>query len=285
VGGEVPRLEARVKSTIGALLFALPLAALAQFDHSHAAWTALLKRHVVLLAGASASQVDYAGLARERAALKNYLDSLSRVTAAEFGGWGRLQRMAFLVNAYNAWTVEKILTRYPRLKSIRDFGTVFGNPWKDRFFTLFGKECHLDRIEHEMLRAPGAYDEPRVHYALNCASVGCPMLREEAYVAARLDVQLEAQARRFLSDRSRNRYDSAKSALEVSRIFDWYQEDWSSSFRGIGADAPPIDSLPHYFSRYAGLLADDPAQRKLIAEQKVGIAYLDYDWGLNDITR
>jgi hypothetical protein len=274
-----------MKSAIGALLFALPLAALAQFDHGHAAWTALLKRHVVLFAGASASQVDYAGFARERAALDNYLDSLSRVTEAEFGGWGKPQRMAFLINAYNAWTVEKILTRYPRLKSIRDFGTVFGNPWRDKFFTLFGKEYYLDGIEHEMLRAPGAYEEPRVHYVLNCAAIGCPMLREEAYVAGRLDAQLEAQARRFLSDRSRNRYDAAKGSLEVSRIFDWYGKDWSSGYRGIGADTQPIHSLQQYFARYAGLLADDPAQRKLIAEQNAGIRYLDYDWGLNDITR
>jgi len=111
------------------------------------------------------------------------------------------------------------------------------------------------------------------------------MLREEAYVAGRLDSQLEAQARRFLSDRSRNRYDAAKGSLEVSRIFDWYGKDWSGGYRGVGADTQPIDSLRQYFSRYAGLLADDPAQRKLIAEQKAGIQYLDYDWALNEITR
>jgi hypothetical protein len=274
-----------MKSAIGALLLALPLAAWGQFDHGHAAWTALLKRHLVLLEGAHASQVDYAGFARERAALKAYLDALSGVSESEFRGWSRTQSMAFLINAYNAWTVEKVLTRYPRLKSIRDFGTVFGNPWRDKFFTLFGKEYYLDGIEHEMLRAPGAYEEPRVHYALNCAAIGCPMLREEAYVAGRLDAQLEAQARRFLSDRSRNRYDAAKGALEVSKIFDWYKIDWSSGYRGIGANARPIGSLTEYFAHNAGLLASDPAEQRLLAEQKVGIRHLDYDWGLNDIKR
>jgi hypothetical protein len=269
----------------GLLMLALPLAAWAQFDPNHAAWTALLKKHVVLLEGGKASRVDYAGFTRDRAVLKAYLVTLSGVSETGFRGWSKAQRMAFLINAYNALTVEKILTRYPGLRSIRDFGTVFGNPWKDRFFTLFGKEYFLDGIEHEMLRAPGAYDEPRVHYALNCASIACPMLREEAYVAERLDAQLEEQARRFLSDRSRNRYDAVRGVLEVSKIFDWYKSDWASGYRGIGANAQPIASLPQYFARYAGLLADDRAGQKLIAEQRTEIRYLDYDWALNDIRR
>ena len=148
--------------------------------------------------------------------------------------------MAFLINAYNAFTVEKILTRYPDIKSIRDFGKVFGNPWKDKFFTLLGQECTLDGIEHEMLRKHGAYDEPRVHFAVNCASIGCPMLREEAYVAERLDAQLEEQAERFLSDRTRNRYSAQTGALEVSKIFDWFKEDWTSGYRGFAGRQAPI---------------------------------------------
>ena len=136
-------------------------AALAQFDHAHAAWGALLARHVVLLDGGRASEVRYAGLVRERPALTAYLGTLSKVAENEFRGWSKAQQMAFLINAYNAFTVEKVLTRYPNLKSIRDFGTVFGNPWKDRFFTLLGRESSLDEVEHEMLRRPGAYDEMR----------------------------------------------------------------------------------------------------------------------------
>jgi len=247
--------------------FLAPAAAAAQaFDHSHKAWDALLKKNVVVLDGGKASQVRYAEFAKDRAALKAYLDSLSKVSEAEFGGWPKGERMAFLINAYNAFTVEKILTRYPNLKSIRDFGTVFGNPWKDKFFTLLGHESYLDQIEHEMLRKPGAYNEVRVHYAVNCASIGCPMLREEAYAADKLDRQLEEQAVRFLSDRSRNRYAAGK--LEVSKIFDWFKEDF-----GV---------REQYFARYAKQLADGPDAQKAVAEGKAPLSFLEYDWNIND---
>jgi hypothetical protein len=117
-----------------------------------------------------------------------------------------------------------------------------------------------------MLRKPGAYDDPRVHFAVNCASIGCPMLREEAYVAERLDRQLEDQAARFLSDRERNRY--ANGRLEVSKIFDWFKEDFGVREK--------------YFARYAKALADAPAAQQLVAQGKAPISFLDYDWSLND---
>jgi hypothetical protein len=132
-----------------------------------------------------------------------------------------------------------------------------------------------------MLRKPGAYDEPRVHYAVNCASVGCPMLREEAYVAARLDSQLEEQARRFLSDRTRNRFNPQSGKLEVSEIFKWFKEDWTSGYKGIGS-AGAVTSREQYFARYADLLADKAEHRRLVAEGRVPIDHLDYDWSLND---
>ena len=232
--------------------------------------------------GGKASQVRYAGFRQDRAALKGYLASLSKVPQSEFDGWSKPQRIAFLINAYNAFTVEKILTRHPDIKSIWDFGKVFGNPFKDRFFTLLGREFTLDVIEHETLRKPGAYDEPRVHFAVNCASVGCPMLREEAYVAPRLEAQLEEQARRFLSDRSRNRYDAAAGRLEVSRIFDWFREDWTSGYRGFEGKSAPIQSREQYFASYAALLADSPEHRKVIEERRAPLQFLDYDWRLND---
>jgi hypothetical protein len=267
------------------LVLAMSSAVAQGFDHTHAEWTALLRKHVVLVDGGKASQARYAGFQQDRAALKRYLGALSGVTQAEFDGWGRAQRMAFLINAYNAFTVEKILTRYPDIRSIWDFGKVFGNPFRDRFFTLLGREFSLDAIEHEMLRKPGAYDEPRVHYAVNCASVGCPMLREEAYVAERLDAQLEEQARRFLSDRSRNRYEPGSGRLEVSRIFDWFREDWSSGYRGFDGKSPPTRSREQYFARYAALLADRPEHRRLIEDGKAPIRFLEYDWTLNDVGR
>ncbi|MGE0557767.1 MAG: DUF547 domain-containing protein [Burkholderiales bacterium] len=264
------------------LLAALPFTASAQaFDHGHKAWDALLKKHVLLIDGGKASQVRYAGFAQDRAALKNYLDTLSKVGEQEFAGWGKPQQMAFLINAYNAYTVEKILTRYPDIRSIWDFGKIFGNPFKDRFFRLLGRDFSLDMIEHDTLRKPGAYNEPRVHFAVNCASVGCPMLREEAYVAARLDAQLEEQTRRFLSDRSRNRYNPQSNMLEVSEIFKWFSEDWTSGYRGFDGKNPAMQSREQFFAAYATLLADSPAQQQAIAGRKAGISHLDYDWALN----
>jgi hypothetical protein len=233
-------------------------------DHAHEAWNALLKTHVVLRDGGSASQLRYAGMALERAALEGYLDSLSRIAAGEFEAWPRPAQMAFLINAYNAFTVEKILTRYPDIRSIWDFGKLFGNPFKDEFFVLLGGRRSLDWIEHETLRK--RYRDPRIHYAVNCASVGCPMLREEAYAAARLEAQLDEQARRFLSDRSRNRLSDGR--LEVSRIFDWFKQDFA-----------PREA---YFAGYAELLADDATGRELIRKKAAALRFLDYDWSLND---
>ena len=106
---------------------------------------------------------------------------------------------AFLINAYNAFTVELILTRYPKLASIGDLGSLLQNPWKLKFIKLLDTQMSLDNIEHDTLRARGRYDDPRVHFAVNCASIGCPMLREEGFVAERLDAQLDEQTGRFMS--------------------------------------------------------------------------------------
>jgi hypothetical protein len=247
------------------LLLSFAFATHAQgFDHAHRSWDALLKEHVVLLDGGKASQLSYAGIAQARPALKSYLESLSRVSEADFHAWTKPEQIAFLINGYNAYTVEKILARYPDIKSIWDFGKFFGNPFKDQFFSLLGRRMNLDEIEHGILRK--RYGEPRVHYALNCASVGCPMLREEPYMAERLERQLEEQARRFLSDRSRNRVRGGR--LEVSKIFDWFKEDFEPRGR--------------YFARYAKLLSDDPAEQKLVAAAALPLSFLDYDWSLND---
>ena len=255
-----------------ALAWSFPAAAL---DHSHAAWDALLKKHVRVIEGGNASRVSYAGFAKDREALKGVLAAYQAVTRAEFDGWPKPRQQAFLINAYNAFTIEKILTRYPGIRSIRDFGTYFGNPWKDRFFTLFGEPAHLDQIEHEILRKDGVYDDPRVHVGVVCASIGCPMLRDEAFVAERLDAQLEDAMRRFLSDRSRNRYDPKSKRLEVSRIFDWYGKDFERGHRGY-------TSLKATFARYADLLADDAEGRARVRGQQADIAFLEYDWALND---
>ncbi|HET7731985.1 MAG TPA: DUF547 domain-containing protein [Usitatibacter sp.] len=262
----------RLALALVALALSLPASAL---DHSHQAWQALLARHVRYLPGGNASQVAYADFMKERAALRRVLDEYQAVTRAEFDGWSKAEQQAFLINAYNALTIEKVLRRYPNLKSIRDYGTLFGNPWKDRFFRLLGEPAHLDQIEHEILRREGAYDEPRVHVAVVCASIGCPMLRNEAFVAARLEAQLEDAMRRFLSDRTRNRYDPKSGKLEVSRIFDWYGKDFERGHKGY-------TSVKATLAKYAELLADRPEDRAAVREQRAAIAFLDYDWGLND---
>jgi hypothetical protein len=266
-----------------ALLLA-PLAALAQFDHRHAAWNALLAKHVKLAADGKSSRVDYKGFAADRAALQAYLKTLSAVTPAEFAGWNKAQQYAFLANAYNAFTVEKILTRYPNLKSIRDFGSVFGNPWKDKFFVLLGREQNLDGIEHETMRAPGAYDDPRVHVAVNCASIGCPMLGREAFGAERLEAQLEDLMRRFMSDATRNRVNPASGKLELSKIFDWYTVDFErggKSFLGFAG----FRSVAEVGNRYAEQLAANEADRARLRSGEVEVVFLDYDWRLNDVAR
>jgi len=248
----------------GLLIWLLSCSPVLALDHSHAQWNALLQKHVVLLDGGKASQLRYAGMAQDRPALRSYLEQLSKVRQEEFDGWSRQEQMAFLINAYNAFTVEKVLSRYPDLRSIWDFGKLFGNPFKDRFFVLLEKSSSPDQIEHEALRKK--YGEQRVHFALNCASVGCPMLREEAYVGARLERQLEEQAARFLADRTRNRL--AGGRLEVSKIFDWYKEDF--------------EPRAAYFARYAKALADDAAGQALVVSGNAPFSFLDYDWALND---
>jgi hypothetical protein len=171
--------------------------------------------------------------------------------------------------------VEKILLRYPNIKSVWDYGKVFGNPFKDKFFRLFGREFSLDNIEHDTIRAKGVYDDPRIHMAVNCASIGCPMLREEAFVADKLDAQLEEQVVRALSDKSRNRYNAAGNALEVSEIFKWYSVDFTSGLKGI-------KSREQFFAKYANLFTDNAEHQKIIRDGKAEIKHLDYDWGLND---
>ena len=276
-----------MKTILSILLLALlPLTAAGQsFDHDHKPWAALLKKHVALIDNGKSSQVRYAGFVQDRSELKTYLSVLSKVSQAEFNAWTKPQQMAFLINSYNAYTVEKILTRYPNIKSIWDFGKLFGNPFKDKFFTLLGREFSLDMIEHETLRKPGAYDEPRLHFAVNCASTGCPMLREEAYVAARLDAQLEEQTKRFLSDRSRNRYNAQDNTLEVSEIFKWFSSDWTSGYRGFDGKNTPMQSREQFFAKYAALLADVPAQQQAIAKRNTAIRHVDYDWRLNDANK
>jgi hypothetical protein len=120
------------------------------------------------------------------------------------------------------------------------------------------------------------YNDPRIHIAVNCASSGCPALRPEAYVAQRLDAQLDDQVLRFLSDRTRNRYNARSKTLEVSKIFDWYAGDFERGYRGIV-------SREAFFATYAAAITDEPQEQEAIRSRKIKIRHLDYDWALNDL--
>ena len=246
------------------------------FEHRHTSWNNLLAQHVKIAADGYSSRVDYSAMAAKRIILADYLKSLSAVRETEYMSWPTPHRLAFLINAYNAWTVELILRNYPGIQSIKDIGTVFQSPWKKKFIPLLDREMSLDDIEHGLIRAPGVFDEPRIHAAVVCAAVGCPMLRAEAYVADRLDQQLEEAMRLFLSDRTRNRLDARTGKLQVSKIFDWYAKDFEKGHQGF-------DSLRSTFFRYAGQLAADPAGRQRITQGDYQLNFLDYDWRLNGI--
>lgn len=240
------------------------------FDHSHQSWTHLLERHVQWVREGVTSEVDYPAFAQDRPALDGYLAQLSKVNRAQFDGWRRDQQLAFLINAYNAYTVQLILEHYP-IASIKDVGGLFSSPWKRRFIPLLGEILSLDDVEHKLIRQPGVYDEPRIHFVVNCASLGCPALRPQAMTAAQLDVQLEDSLKRFLKDRQRNRFDRQGNRLEVSKIFDWYSEDF----------ARQAGSTNEYLALRARWLSHNPADQRRI-RQGVGLDYLDYDWRLNE---
>lgn len=237
------------------------------------AWQSLLHRHVQVIDNGHASRVDYAGLLREKSQLDDYVASLSRVTRDRFNAWSRSQQMAFLINAYNAYTVELVLTRWPRLQSIRNIGSWLEKPWEIRFFSLLGTRRNLDDIEG-LLRDRRKFADPRVHFAINCASIGCPMLQPFAYTGDRLDAQLRTATRDFLSDRDRNRYDPDHGLLKVSRIFDWYGADFESS---------RFHSVRDFLATHAAVLADTPSARARIRLKQVPISFLSYDWALNDV--
>jgi len=222
-----------------------------------------------------ASQVDYGGFKTDQMPFKAYLNDLSSVTKNEFDSWSRNRRLAFLINAYNAYTIELILTRYPGLSSIKDLGSFLSSPWKKKFFTLFGKETSLDGIEHDMIRARGEYDEPRIHFSVVCASIGCPGIRNSAYTEVNLEAYLEDSMKRFLSDPTRNRYNPQSGKLEVSMIFKWYGKDFSTGGDGY-------QSLKGLFGKYAHLLTNAVEAQEKIRKKSVEISFLDYDWNLNN---
>ncbi len=238
----------------------------------HSIWDGLLKKYVHEINGGQATSVDYAGFRTARDELVAYLDKLSSLPVDEFDALSNDAQLAFLINAYNAWTVEFILTKYPDLKSIKELGSFFRSPWKKAFIPLLGKTRSLDDIEHNLIRGSDRYKDARIHFAVNCASIGCPALRAEAFTGERLEAQLEEQTGLFLMDETRNRLSG--DALQVSSIFKWYREDFEKGWSGV-------DSLENFFALYSDALKLTDQQVMAIQKGKIEIEFLDYDWRLN----
>ncbi|WP_350998976.1 DUF547 domain-containing protein [Shewanella sp. TB7-MNA-CIBAN-0143] len=242
----------------------------------HDEWNTLLNRHVKPINSGHSSAIDYAATQQDRAILTRYLNQLSLITQAEFDAWDKASQLAFLINAYNAWTVELILTKYPDIDSIKELGGLFSSPWDKSFIPLLGKTRSLNDIEHTLIRGSDRYNDPRIHFAVNCASIGCPALREEAYTGAKLELQLTEQTERFLADNSRN-YAKGDS-LYLSSIFKWYGDDFTKGFRNTHS----IEAfLLLYSNSNKGVLTLTPAQRQAAEKQQLDIEFLDYDWSLN----
>jgi hypothetical protein len=191
----------------------LTLAAATGFDHS--LFDALLRRHV------AHGRVDYDAFARAPA-FSRYLDQLA---AAEVQRLDEKDRLAFWINAYNAFTIE-LIDRHHERESIRNIDKTLGilkgkGPWQEKIVRAGGALYTLDEVEHGIIRK--AFHEPRIHFALVCAAVSCPPLRSEAYTGERLEGQLQDQARTFLlSEPAKNRVDAAAGVVYLSPIFGWY---------------------------------------------------------------
>ena len=240
------------------------------FDHT--TWDKLLRENITVINGGQVTQVDYDGFLDQRSELQEYLMNLSEIQKVDFDGWGEGKRLAFLINAYNAWTIELVLTRYPNLRSIRQIGLLPISAWRKDIVELFDTKYSLDEVEHGMIRAEGIYNEPRIHFAVNCAAIGCPALRPEAFVGEKLEEQLEESTKLFLADKTRNYSDGGK--LYISSVFDWYGEDFEKGWQGI-------NSVGQFLYLYAEELRLDEEMKEKLFTNQLELHYLKYDWNLN----
>lgn len=238
------------------LFFLLPSMYSQAFDHQHQDWNNYLQTHVTDHAHHSTFDYELASQPASKQLLESYLQSLSAIEVERFNAWENNQKLAFLINSYNAFTIQWVLQHYP-IESIRDTGFLFKTPWKYKFISLLGEQTSLGDIEHKRLRKN--YNEPRIHFAINCASIGCPALASYAYRADNLDAQLHEATMRFLNDSTRNHADG--DTLYLSPIFKWFKKDFISDQYG----------LEHWVSQYWNI---NPAEIKRIK-------FTRYDWDLN----
>ena len=228
-----------------------PASALQKIDNS--IYASLLKTHV-----SPTGQVNYNGFKKDEIMLDQYLHVLSH---ADISQLTQTEKFAYFINVYNAFTIKLILMHYPGINSIKEIGTFFTNPWQKKFIPLNGRNVTLDYIEHEILRPQ--FKDPRVHFAINCASKSCPILRNEPYEAEALESQLSDQARIFINNKARNRV--RENTLYVSKIFKWFKEDFQDN---------PLIIIRQY--------ANDEFKTAIQnLNPNIDIKYLDYDWSLN----
>ena len=250
------------------LLLCLTAAGASSTIASHALLTAVLAAHV------KDGLVDYAALKTD-ARLARYLDQLALTEPATLAS--DQERLALWLNAYNAYTLQLILDREPA-KSITEIGTggiVLGSllktsAWDIRFATVGGKKYTLNEIEHEIIRRQ--FKDTRAHFALNCASGSCPILRTEAYEAGQLDAQLDEQGRLFLRDSTRNRFDVTSKTAHLSSLFKWYGKDFGDDDRAALLAAAKFAS-----PEIRTAIEADPAAWT--------VKFLAYDWSLNDLIK
>lgn len=238
----------RIFNFIFTIVLFSTLATQSQTVHKHSEWNTLLQSHVDL-----DGNVNYKGFKKNETQLDTYLELLNLNPPQE--SWSKNEKKAYLINAYNAFTVKLIVENYP-LESIKDIGGFFNNPFTTEFAKIGDKEYSLDDIEKEMLLKMG---DPRLHFAVNCASESCPKLLNEAYVASKLDKQLDASASYFINSEENK---LSKTKVELSKIFKWYASDFEKNGQSV------IDFINQY-------------SKEKISEN-ASISYLPYSWKLNE---
>jgi hypothetical protein len=249
-----------MRTTFAVWLLSCATAAAAGAPVDHAPFDALLRAHV------RAGLVDYEAFARAPA-FRVYLDRLASATLDDAG---EAERLAFWLNAYNAWTIA-LVNAHGERASIRNIGRLpradgTSGPWSEPFVRAAGRSLTLDDVEQRILRRE--FHEPRIHFALVCAALGCPSLRPEAYAAGRLEAQLEDQAAAFLARApEKNRVDAPGRTVWVSPILLWYRDDFGGSDEAIG----------RYIARY---WPEGPA-RQLLLSGRFEVRETAYDWSLN----
>ena len=212
--------------------------------NTHQKWNELLKKHV-----SENGNVDYKGFKKEEAALQSYLELLSKNLPEK--SWTKNATLAYWINAYNAFTVKLILDNYP-VKSIKKINS----PWDKEFINLGNKKYSLGQIEHKILRK---MNEPRIHFAINCASYSCPNLLNEAYTEKYLNNQLDAAAKSFINDKTKNNITA--NNIEISSIFDWFTSDFKKK-----------GTLIDFLNKYSSVKINVKAK----------IRYKEYNWNLNE---